>query len=157
MAVRYMALIPVLTGVREITTTILWAQERQKDPIIGLILGSCVSIPLCYLLSGIPGFGYEGAVIGILSMEVVAVIWNMAVLKRDNRAIFLLIPLIFETLLLLFGGFAYYLAINYFMLHVSPPLLEFVRYAAHMLVFYGGVTAYLIFRFLKMNNLKLFT
>lgn len=79
--IRYLSAIPLIVGMRELTTSILWARERKPIPLVGLLLGILISAAIQYVLLAVPGLGYAGAAIGILVMETVAVIWNMRVLR----------------------------------------------------------------------------
>lgn len=87
-SIRGLAAIPLIVGLREITTSILWAQERQRIPLIGLIGGIGVSIALQYFILAIPGAGYTGAVIGIITLEITAVLLNMRALRHDGILLF---------------------------------------------------------------------
>lgn len=86
--IRYLSAIPLIVGLRELTTSILWAQERKRTPLTGLALGIGLSVLLQYVIVAIPGFGYRGAVIGILLMETVAVLWNLHALRNANVTLF---------------------------------------------------------------------
>ncbi|CAH1059447.1 oligosaccharide flippase family protein [Paenibacillus pseudetheri] len=79
--IRYLAPIPLIVGFREISTSILWAQEIRKNPFLGILSGIACSIIVQYILVAIPGFGYKGAAIAILLLEVVASVWNIKVLR----------------------------------------------------------------------------
>ncbi|WP_379140939.1 oligosaccharide flippase family protein [Paenibacillus sp. sgz500992] len=84
--IRALAPIPLIVGFREISTSILWAQDNRKDPFFGLLSGIACSIIIQYFLVAIPGFGYKGAAIAIIVLELVASIWNMKVLRNKEVA-----------------------------------------------------------------------
>lgn len=86
--IRYLCAIPLIVGLRELTTSILWAQERKRTPLTGLALGIGLSVLLQFFIVAIPGFGYRGAAIGILLMETVAVLWNLHALRNANVTLF---------------------------------------------------------------------
>ncbi|MFW5434843.1 oligosaccharide flippase family protein [Paenibacillus apiarius] len=86
--IRYLSAIPLIVGLRELTTSILWAQERKNSPLMGLIGGIGLSTVLLYFLLAIPGFGYKAAAIGTLSLETVAVLWNLKALRSKGTALF---------------------------------------------------------------------
>lgn len=86
--IRYLSAIPLIVGLRELTTSILWAQERKRTPLTGLALGIGLSALLQFVIVAIPGFGYSGAAIGILLMETVAVLWNLRALRNANVTLF---------------------------------------------------------------------
>ncbi|WP_379153078.1 oligosaccharide flippase family protein [Paenibacillus sp. sgz5001063] len=106
-AIKYLAAIPLLVGFREISTSILWSQDIRKSPFYGLLTGITCSIIVQYFLVGIPGFGYKGAAISILSLEVIASIWNLRALRiKLNKLSRLLFALLCDLMVLsvtLFG------------------------------------------------------
>lgn len=79
--IKYLAAIPLLVGFREISTSILWSQDIRKVPFNGLLTGIICSTVVQYFLVGIPGFGFQGAAISILLLEVVASVWNLQALR----------------------------------------------------------------------------
>ena len=86
--IRYLSVIPLIVGLRELTTSMLWAQERKNSPLMGLIGGIGLSTVLLYFLLVIPGFGYKAAAIGTLSLETVAVLWNLQALRKKGTSLF---------------------------------------------------------------------
>jgi stage V sporulation protein B len=86
--IRYLSGIPLIVGIRELTTSILWIQGRKNTPLTGLIVGMVVSMLLLYFLLAIPGFGYIAAAIGALSLETVAMFWNIHRLIRQGTSLF---------------------------------------------------------------------
>ncbi|MFC3748891.1 oligosaccharide flippase family protein [Paenibacillus sp. GCM10012306] len=93
--IKYLASIPLLVGFRELTTSILWAQDVKKAPFWGLLSGLACSTFAQYMLVGIPGFGYAGAAIAIISMELVSSLWNLKALHihwgRLHRTLLLML------------------------------------------------------------------
>ncbi|WP_424766315.1 oligosaccharide flippase family protein [Paenibacillus sp. sgz302251] len=98
--IKYLAFLPLIVGLREMTTSVLWAQDRKRVPLIGLIAGICLSLLLFYFLVAIPNFGYIGAAVSILAMELVAATWNLQALKQVLRDYFRLLPLLCDVLIL---------------------------------------------------------
>ncbi|MCI1694889.1 polysaccharide biosynthesis protein [Aneurinibacillus aneurinilyticus] len=155
-AIRYFALIPLLTGIREVTTTILWAQDRKKEPMIGLVAGTVCSIVLSYVLVGIPGFGYEGAIISIVSLEVVAMLWNFRIVKKQNKTAFSVFFIVKEGLGMLLIGLCLFQVLHRLVEMYILFLPQYVQAVIEMLVFYTGIALYTIVRFVKVNKMKLF-
>lgn len=100
-AIRYMAFIPILAGLREVTTIILWSGGDKIRPLQGLVLAIIGSVLCNYMLIAIPGFGYAGAVIGILSLELIAALWNSIMLTKAHRITVPPIQTLIETTQLL--------------------------------------------------------
>lgn len=82
--IRFLAPLPLIVGFREISTSILWAQGIRRNPFLGLLFGILCSMIAQYFLVAIPGFGYKGAAIAILVLELVASIWNLKVLRNKE-------------------------------------------------------------------------
>ncbi|OKP96440.1 oligosaccharide flippase family protein [Paenibacillus sp. P46E] len=78
--IRYLSPIPLIVGFREISTSILWAQDNRKNPFMGILTGIVCSIMVQYFLVAIPGYEYKGAALAILLLETMASIWNIKVL-----------------------------------------------------------------------------
>jgi stage V sporulation protein B len=85
--IRYLALVPLLSGIRELSTVALWGTGDRNTPLIGLTIGAVCSVALNYYLIAIPGFTYAGAAIGILSLELIAALWNMNRLRTYTKRI----------------------------------------------------------------------
>jgi stage V sporulation protein B len=85
--IRYLAAIPLLVGFRELTTSILWSQNVKRAPFQGLALGLICSIIAQFWLVSIPGFGYMGAAIAILSMELMSSLWNLKALRIQREGL----------------------------------------------------------------------
>lgn len=91
--IRYLALLPVIVGFRELSTSILWSQDIKKITFFGLLAGISCSIVIQYVLIAIPGWGYIGAAIGILAMEMISALVNLYALKFKLARIVRLLPL----------------------------------------------------------------
>ena len=87
-AIRYMSFAPLIAGMREITTTILWASDQKRAPLVGLLMGLIGSATASYHLTAIPGFGYAGAAISVLVLELISFTWNAIVLQKRCRGAF---------------------------------------------------------------------
>ncbi|MNI09821.1 Stage V sporulation protein B [compost metagenome] len=85
--IKYLSAIPIIVGLREMTTSILWAQDIKKIPFIGLGIGICSSIMIQYFIVAIPGYAYIGVAAGVWSMEMVSAVLNITVLKRNLHMI----------------------------------------------------------------------
>lgn len=79
--IRYLAVIPLIAGYREMTTSILWAQDRKRTPLVGLAIGIGVAAVIHYAAIPLPGFGILGIVAGTIAMEMTAVVWNASSLR----------------------------------------------------------------------------
>ncbi|MDQ0492832.1 oligosaccharide flippase family protein [Paenibacillus brasilensis] len=105
--IKSLAMLPLLVGLREITTSILWAQNRKKTPFIGLGTGVLVNFMILYSLVAIPGLGYAGMSLGIIMLELIATAWNFKALELFQRtnsrtAVMLLVDiLVFEVILIM--------------------------------------------------------
>ncbi|KZE80367.1 hypothetical protein AV654_12745 [Paenibacillus elgii] len=87
-AIRLLSLCPLLAGLREVTTSILWAVGLKKEPMRGILAGIACSITALYVLTGIPGWGYTGIAVGVLLLETIPVLWNLTVIRRDLKLSF---------------------------------------------------------------------
>ncbi|MFB0844557.1 oligosaccharide flippase family protein [Paenibacillus oleatilyticus] len=87
-AIRLLSLCPLLAGLREVTTSVLWAVGRKKEPMRGILFGIVCSMTMLYVLTGIPGWGYTGIAAGVLMFETIPVLWNLIVLRRDLQLSF---------------------------------------------------------------------
>lgn len=85
--IRYLSAIPIIVGLREVTTSILWAQDVKKVPFLGLATGICISMIIQYFVIAIPGYAFVGAAAGLLSMEIVSLALNITVFKRNLNLI----------------------------------------------------------------------
>ncbi|WP_255807886.1 oligosaccharide flippase family protein [Cohnella mopanensis] len=143
--IQYLSFIPLIVGFRELTTSILWAQDRKKVPLAGLIAGICATIILLYFLIPIPGFGYAGAAIALTSMELVAAVWNLQALKLV-RSVFFRPSLLIADFLFLAGImiFASLLSLSFLGLTSSKPM----ALALEIVIYLGGAGIYMGIRFL---------
>lgn len=104
--IKTLAMLPLLVGLREITTSILWAQNRKKTPFIGLCAGVLSNLIILYILVAIPQLGYIGMCLGVIMLEIISTAWNFQALQllqkpRSRTIIFLLLDiLIFEAILM---------------------------------------------------------
>jgi stage V sporulation protein B len=107
--IRYLAVLPLIVGIREISTSILWVINRKTVPIAGLICGITINIILIYFIVAIPNFGNIGISLSIVAMEGVAVLWNLIALNvfRKGTVRFKMVCvdiLIFATILYMISG-----------------------------------------------------
>ncbi|MEF2967156.1 oligosaccharide flippase family protein [Paenibacillus sp. M1] len=143
--IRYLAVIPVIVGLREMTTSILWVQDNKKIPFFGLGIGICCSIVIQYFVIAIPGYGYIGAAAGILAMELIATLWNMKEINR-NVSIFKMIPLaLLDTAVIICIVFAIQFA------DISASLTSFLATSALFFIVAGG---YMLLRCKPFNVTK---
>ncbi|WP_430493579.1 oligosaccharide flippase family protein [Paenibacillus ottowii] len=105
--IKSLAMLPLVVGLREVTTSILWAKNQKKTPFIGLCIGVLSNFMILYTLLAIPKFGYIGMCVGVIMMELVSTFWNFHALQllqrpKSRTIIFLLIDvLIFEAILIM--------------------------------------------------------
>ncbi|MCD9025348.1 oligosaccharide flippase family protein [Cohnella silvisoli] len=99
--IRYLALIPFFVGNRELTTTLLWCVNLKRVPLNGLLLGVIISLFAGFFLTAIPGFGYAGAAIGVVVLEITAACWNFIALKKQFPSIIQSSAIVAETLVLI--------------------------------------------------------
>ena len=104
--IRYMAVLPLLAGLREVSTSILWAQNRKSVPIVGLIAGISLNLAIMYVLAAIPGFGYLGISLGVVAMEVVSVGWNLRALQAFPQVRKHILPLLSDLSAFILAIFA---------------------------------------------------
>jgi stage V sporulation protein B len=81
-SIQYLCLAPLLSGIREMSTIILWASGQKKAPLIGLIFGISGSVLCNYFLIAIPGLSYAGTTLGILVLEATAALWNLYIIRK---------------------------------------------------------------------------
>lgn len=87
LSVKYLAVVPLLVGSRELTTSVLWAQNRRSVPFWGLFCGISVGMVIIYFFIAVPGIEIAAITISIVAMELIASIWNLSALMagRDRR------------------------------------------------------------------------
>jgi len=125
LSIKYMSLIPLIVGFREMSTSILWSQDVKKIPFWGLCVGICSSIIVQYFLIGIHGLGYIGAAIGILSMEIIASAWNGRALNIGKGEFIRMLPsIILDTVAICGTMSLIYLFVNSF----QDTLLDITRF-----------------------------
>lgn len=78
----YLSIAPIFSGLQAITTTALWAIEDKKNPLVGLLIGSMLSLTLYYVLIPIEGFQYFGIIIGCMISDIFSLLWNSASLYK---------------------------------------------------------------------------
>lgn len=106
-AIRYLSFVPLITGMRELTTTMLWAADQKRIPLIGLLFGLVCSAASAYVLVAIPNFGHAGAAISVLVLESISLLWNASFLRKRCKGIFPLFPLLLSLTFLAAVVFLY--------------------------------------------------
>ncbi|UNK16205.1 oligosaccharide flippase family protein [Paenibacillus sp. N3/727] len=141
--IRYLFIVPLLVGLREISTSILWVQEHKKAPLLGLVCGICIAVTVHYFLVAIPGLGYWGASAGILILEFVAVGWNLLVmlpvLKRLRYNRLIIDALVITLLMYLISQFTHTVE--------SEIFTETILTVIGMIIYIGCSVLYIFFRF----------
>ncbi|MBE1442778.1 oligosaccharide flippase family protein [Paenibacillus sp. OAS669] len=154
-AIRCLAFAPLITGIRELTTTMLWASEQKTIPLFGLLFGLIGSAAAAYYFVAIPGFGYSGAAIGVFTLECIALVWNISFLRKRCRGIFPLQPLAIGTLFLAGVGILYnpYAA---FLLYIGAES-ALARSVGGLLFFAVCMGLYLALRLLGKRGHRVFS
>ncbi|AZS15260.1 oligosaccharide flippase family protein [Paenibacillus lutimineralis] len=80
--IQWLFIIPLVVGLREITTSILWSQGNNKISLIGTIIGIFIAALCHYSFIPLKGLHIIGAVIGILLMEFIITTINIMGLKK---------------------------------------------------------------------------
>ncbi|MGF7046445.1 stage V sporulation protein B [Paenibacillus sp. DS2015] len=125
LTIKYLSAIPLVVGFREISTSILWSKDAREIPFIGLIVGISCSITLQYFLIGIPGLGYIGAAVGILSMEIISVIWNLKALNISKYEL----KQVFSYIFLDTAAIFFIMFLSYFFIHsFQEDLIDITRF-----------------------------
>ncbi|WP_149867672.1 MATE family efflux transporter [Paenibacillus larvae] len=148
-AIRFMAFAPLIAGIRELTTTVLWASDFKRAPLTGLILGLICSTVLGYYLTAIPGFGYAGAAISVLVLELTALLWNVAVLQKRYKGAFPVLLLSADLLLLVTIGF---LCTKQEFSILHNGILGSIRSFENILIFTGCIILYILIRFWRITK-----
>lgn len=153
-AITYLSLAPLITGVRDISTTILWVMEKKQTPFLGLVWGTICSVLSGYFLVAIPGFGYEGAAISLLTLEFIATLWNIRALTHHQRGVSWIIPLFLETLIIVLVAFFCFQLTNRwtYQIHAS----EFIGEIGKIIFSYLWIGVYMFIRFLNFDRIKFF-
>ncbi|WP_339278219.1 oligosaccharide flippase family protein [Paenibacillus sp. FSL W8-0426] len=84
--IQWLSPIPLIVGLREITTSILWAQDRRKITFISTAVSIAFAVCCHYIL--IPYLHLNGAVVGILLMELIVLSANVFALRRLLKCTF---------------------------------------------------------------------
>jgi len=79
--IQWLFIIPLLVGLREISTSILWSQDNKRISLIGTIIGISVAALSHYLFIPLEGLHLLGALIGIILMELIVTVINLIGLK----------------------------------------------------------------------------
>lgn len=137
--IQYLSVLPLIVGIREVSTSILWAKNQKTIPMIGLICGISVNTLLIYALAAIPGFGLIGISIGIVCMELAAVGWNLYALHLFRPGMVRYRPLIadiavFTTIALASAGFSKLIG--------NAVSLEPISFLSGLLFFCGSAGMY---------------
>lgn len=106
LSIKLLALLPLIVGLREITTSLLWAQNQKRVPLVGLALGILTNFTILYMVAARPGLGYLSMSLGVIALEVLATAWNFRALQlfsyfKSGLVIFLADLLFFELLIVL--------------------------------------------------------
>jgi len=100
-AILYLCLAPLISGMRDLSTTILWAADKKREPMHGLILGIVIASGSGYFLVGQPPFSFIGIAVELLALEWIAALWNIRILHKMNPHFLSLKHLVRETLLII--------------------------------------------------------
>lgn len=151
--IRYLCLLPFLAAIREFTTTILWSVDKKKEPIIAMVVGVMASIVIVYWLSGIPGFGYRGVALGILSFEIASTLLNVWFVGRIGSPIFSWLPnLVGGVVLLIVMVSASNLLNNGIHGLQNPNMAQIIL---KLCIMVSLIWLYILIRFLNQSYLKL--
>ncbi|SDN15755.1 stage V sporulation protein B [Psychrobacillus sp. OK028] len=144
-AIRYMSFAPLIAGMRELTTTILWAANQKKAPIVGLLVGLICSAIAAYYLTAIPGFAYAGVAISAFILEITSLLWNALIIQKRCKGAFPVMTLLAYLIFLASIGF------------LNVPFKKFLLYIGiesgtmqslgSMLFFIGCIALFLLLRF----------
>ncbi|HJV47023.1 MAG TPA: oligosaccharide flippase family protein [Bacillota bacterium] len=152
-AIQLLSIAPLIGGMRDISTSILWIIGKRRAPLIGLILGIVLSIIFNYYLIAMPGMSYIGIVLGLLSIDFFSSVCNLLILHKSN----LKIPM--PSFILEGVGFVLILYVSFtviqWLIHSSSfsPLIKSIL---QMTIFYGIIGLSLFIRFFKFNQLTNF-
>lgn len=146
--IKYLSALPVIVGLREMTTSILWAQDVKKVPFLGLATGICISTIIQYFTIAIPGYAYIGAAAGILSMEMVSFTWNAAAFRRNLNLLRILPSALLDVLVI--GGSLAVLA------NIKPDsIISLPEFLVSGLFFFSLTGIYMIIRCGNLKNLSM--
>ncbi|MGD8190603.1 oligosaccharide flippase family protein [Brevibacillus ginsengisoli] len=143
-AVRYLSIIPWVTGLRELSTSILWSINEKKVPLYGLIIGAILSFLISYFIIAIPEYRLIGVALGLLNLEIVASAWNLTVLYTKTKEPFQLFHMVLDTIFLLL-----FILLSIVVIQLIMPYFS-LAYSYQLIVtsiFYFGLTSlYILFR-----------
>ena len=143
--IKFLAPIPLIVGFREISTNILWVQDIRDRPFFGLLSGIVCSIIVQYFLVAIPGFGYEGAAIAILVLELSASFWNMKALYSKGFILRgITRPLLYD---LIFGIFILFVSVAWF--RHSENIMNLWRFIYITMLYFIVSGIYVYFRCIR--------
>lgn len=144
-AIRYMSFAPLIAGMRELTTTILWAADQKKAPLVGLLVGLICSAIAAYYLTAITGFGYVGVAISAFILEITSLLWNALIIQKRCTGAFPVMTLLAYIIFFASIGF------------LNVPFENFLLYIGiesgtmqslgSMLFFIGYIALFLLLRF----------
>jgi stage V sporulation protein B len=146
--IRYLALAPLLSGIRELSTIALWGTGDKNTPLVGLIIGAVCSVALNYYLIAIPGFTYAGAAIGILSLELIAALWNMNALRTYTKRFLTGLSSSTIVIILLFAASFLLAKLASHAFHLP----HYVQSIGEMTLINGCMILYIIMRILKKER-----
>ncbi|USG67834.1 oligosaccharide flippase family protein [Brevibacillus ruminantium] len=147
---RYLSFAPIVVGMRELTTTILWAMDQKSAPLIGSILGLICSAFAAYYLTAIPGFGYAGAAISVFTFEFIPLIWNVVMVQKRCKGAFPVTNIVSGSLFLLVIAF-FYTPFDALLLRVGLDS-AIIRSLGGTLFFTICIFLYIFFRFRKKTG-----
>ncbi len=145
-AIRYMSFAPLIAGMRELTTTILWAADQKKaPPLVGLLVGLICSAIAAYHLTAIPGFGYAGVAISAFILEITSLLWNALIIQKRCKGAFPVMTLLAYLTFLASIGFLNVPFENFlFYIGIESRTMQSL---GSMLFFIGCIALFLLLRF----------
>ncbi|RNB68129.1 oligosaccharide flippase family protein [Brevibacillus panacihumi] len=144
-AIRYMSFVPIVVGLRELTTTILWAMDQKRTPLFGSLLGLACSAISAYYLTAIPGFGYAGAAMSVFAFEFAPLVWNAFMVQKRCKGAFPIGNICIGLLFLLVITFLY-APFNAILLKAGLHS-KIIRSLGSTLFFIVCIILYMFFRF----------
>lgn len=143
--IKALAPIPLIVGFREISTSILWAQDIRRNPFLGLLSGIVCSIIVQFFLVAIPGFGYQGASIAIIVLELVASVWNMKVLRNKEVTLRRIVKPLLTDLTL---GACILLGMVH-LFHQSANIMNLGRFLYIVVIYFTASGMYIYYRCIR--------
>ncbi|GAA0133671.1 stage V sporulation protein B [Paenibacillus sp. YSY-4.3] len=142
--IRYLAPLPVIVGFRELSTSILWSQDIKNITFIGLFTGISCSFVIQYVLIAIPGWGYIGAALGILAMEMISAIFNLYALKLRLARMLQLLPSLFIDAFILIGSM---FLVQFISQHWGSEFSSLSGFFMQTVLFFSAAGTFLYIRF----------